>query len=234
MSEETRTERTSQKQMAPPPALLLVGVAVVVTTGSTWFVVAPGPGTATTNSAAIIPIPLTGQSPIGEAGSPARDTGAVLPSDDASSASGDSAAETQAVDEVAAADQRFKSLLVGNWTQDHFGKRTLMVREDGTASMVIEPSAVWALAFGNRIDLTMFWSVKDGHLDYGVSSGIPEDKVKMAAQSWGDHWVERIVDLTDERLDLLSEDGSSHSIWQRVQDGAEEQEPRVADSAVSE
>lgn len=111
---------------------------------------------------------------------------------------------------------RRSSLIVGSWTQEKFGTRTLIVHEDGTAEMAIVPNGAWSLVFGTRIDLTMFWSVKDGKLDYGVSGGTPEDKVRMAAKTWGDHWVEEIVELSEEKLDLLAEDGKSHSIWTRV------------------
>lgn len=111
---------------------------------------------------------------------------------------------------------RLSKLIVGSWQQEFYGKRTLTVNVDGTAKMTILPSGVFAFGFGPKIDLTMFWSVKDGHLDYGVNGGTPADKVKLAATTWGDHWVEKIVTLDENKLDLLSVDGSSHSIWERV------------------
>ena len=120
------------------------------------------------------------------------------------------------VEQIDSETLRLNKLIVGSWKQDFYGERTLTVKADGTASMTILPSGVFALGFGPKIDLTMFWSVKDGHLDYGVNGGTPADKVKLAASTWGDHWVEKIIELNDTKLDLLSVDGSSHSIWERV------------------
>jgi len=113
-------------------------------------------------------------------------------------------------------DDQFRALLVGTWQQDYFGARRLTVHADGTGEMVIRPNELWALAFGSELRLTMFWSISDGQIDYGIRSGTPADKVRIASQAWGDHWIEKIVDLTDDRLVLLSSDGVTESVWRRV------------------
>ena len=105
--------------------------------------------------------------------------------------------------------------LIGSWQQEFLGQRTLTVAADGTAKMVIEPAGVWALGFGKRLDIEMFWSIKDGHLIYGITSGTPPDKVAFAIKSWGDKWDEEIVELTDETLILLEASGQN-SEWERV------------------
>ncbi len=113
-------------------------------------------------------------------------------------------------------DQRLRKLIVGTWQQSYYGKRLLTVLPDGQAKMVIRPDSVWAFAFGQQIDLDMFWSIENGRIDYGYKGGTPEDKVALAAKTWGDRWDEKILELTDSRLVLLCSDGETRSEWERA------------------
>ena len=187
MSDSSETTETDGKSQGVPPLFLLAGFLVAGTAGSAYFVMPDGPQATTVSSTLTIPI--------------------VAPPLEVA---------TQSVEQIDPETARLNKLVVGSWKQDFYGERTLTVKDDGTATMVIRPGGVFALGFGEKIDLTMFWSVKDGHLDYGVNGGSPADKVKLAASTWGDHWVEKIVKLDENKLDLLSVDGSSHSIWERV------------------
>ena len=117
---------------------------------------------------------------------------------------------------AASSDERLQELILGTWQQSYYGKRLLTVLPDGKATMVIRPDSVWAFAFGQQIDLDMFWKIEDGRIDYGYKSGTPKDKVKLAAKTWGDHWDEKILELTDTRLVLLGEDGVTRSEWDRA------------------
>ncbi len=113
-------------------------------------------------------------------------------------------------------DERLQELILGTWQQSYYGKRLLTVLPDGKAMMVIRPDSVWAFAFGQQIDLDMFWKIENGRIDYGYNSGTPKDKVELAAKTWGDHWDEKILELTDTRLVLLGEDGVTRSEWDRA------------------
>lgn len=206
MSDEFETPQPDENTKRVPPLFLLGGFLVAGTAGSAFFVLPDETPTTTVSSTITIP---GGESVVSQPANPDKES------------SSESLVEIVEPDETPAEPvdsetARLSELIVGNWQQEFYGKRTLTVKADGTATMTILPSGVFALGFGPKIDLTMFWSVKDGHLDYGVSGGVPEDKVKLAAKTWGDHWVEQIVTLDENKLDLLSEDGSSHSIWERV------------------
>lgn len=220
MTDIPETTPPPPKQAKMPPVLLLGGFLMVATAGSTFFT-HQEPAIETDNTSAPAS-PLS----VPESPSPTREE-----SDQTSGQPAATAGQvTATVDQPAAPDSeqvRLSRLLVGQWRQDYFGKRTLTVHADGTASMTILPSSVWAIGFGPKIELTMFWSVKDGHLDYGISGGVPEDKVQLATKTWGDHWVEKIVELDEQKLDLLSVDGSTHSIWYRV---TETEEPKKDNS----
>lgn len=110
---------------------------------------------------------------------------------------------------------RILRLLTGTWTRESYGTRELTIRSDGTASMVIKPSTVYALVFGPRIDIEVAWELQDGYVDYKVTSATPEDKFEMAKQTWGDHWHEKIHKLDETTLILLGENGDEY-VWNRM------------------
>jgi hypothetical protein len=202
MSDESRIDEATK---GVSPIFLVGGLLVAATAGSAFFVLPDETPTTTVSSTITIPV---GDSAVGQA----ANSGEKIP-DEPTEIVEPEEAPVEPVDPETA---RPSKLIVGSWRQDYYGERTLTVKADGTATMTILPSGVFAFGFGPKIDLTMFWSVKDGHLDYGVNGGTPDDKVKLAAKTWGDHWVEKIISLDESKLDLLSVDGSSHSIWERV------------------
>jgi len=208
MSDISETTRSDEKKTGTPPLFLLGGFILAATACSAYFVMPDNSQQTTISSTLLIP---TGPDQDG----PTTETKEAITQTPVEPATGPEDAGPPA-EQIAPETARLSNLIVGSWKQNFYGERTLTVKSDGTASMTILPSGVFALGFGPKIDLTMFWSVKDGHLDYRVSGGTPADKVKLAASTWGDHWVEKIIELTDTKLDLLSVDGSSHSIWERV------------------
>ena len=119
-------------------------------------------------------------------------------------------------EDAASDDDRFRKLILGSWQQSYYGTRVLTVLPDGKAKMVIRPDSVWAFAFGQQIDLDMFWTIENGRIDYGYNGGTPKEKVELAAKTWGDRWDEQILELTDSRLVLLCEDGKTRSEWDRA------------------
>ncbi len=129
----------------------------------------------------------------------------------------ENANETSGTAEAAAGsnDVESRRKLVGVWTQNKFGNRTLTIAGDGTGLMTMEPEAIYAVLYGSKLTFKMYWSVKDGFINYGYRSGTPTDKVRMAAETIGDHWIEKIIELTDNRLVLLEADGTTKSIWDR-------------------
>ena len=208
MSDVSETTRSDEKNTGTPPLFLLGGFILAATAGSAYFVMPDDSQQTTISSTLVIPIGPDRDGPTAET----KETTTQTPVEPGVGPEDTDPSPEQIAPETA----RLSKLIVGSWKQNFYGERTLTVKSDGTASMTILPSGVFTLGFGPKIDLTMFWAVKDGHLDYGVSGGTPADKVKLAASTWGDHWVEKIIELTDTKLDLLSVDGSSHSIWERV------------------
>ena len=111
---------------------------------------------------------------------------------------------------------RITKLLAGTWTRESYGNRRLTIRQDGTASIAIKPSTVYAVVFGDRIDIEVKWELQDGYVDYKVTSATPAEKFEMAKNTWGDHWHEKIHKLDEKKLILLGEEGDEYE-WTRVE-----------------
>ena len=107
-------------------------------------------------------------------------------------------------------DQRLRQLAIGTWEDDYEGKRTMTLRDDGTGTMVCELEG-WNATFASRLQFEMTWSVKDGRLKKHTVSGKPAAKVRLILTALGDTVDEPIVELTDDRLLLLDEDGKTIS-----------------------
>jgi hypothetical protein len=211
MSDGSETSQLDEKQFRKPPVILLGGFLILATAGSAFFVMPVEPQPTTVSATVVIPF---AENSAGKKDAEAETPSVVAEESPSDASPSDSA--NQAGEQQDAETARLAALIVGDWRQDFFGERTLSVKADGTATMTILPSTFLTVVYGSKIDLTMFWSVKDGHLDYGINGGVPADKVKLAAKTWGDHWVEKIIELDESKLDLLSVDGSTHSIWERV------------------
>lgn len=113
-------------------------------------------------------------------------------------------------------DERYRRLVLGTW-QDHYqGKRTMTVREDGTALMVVELSGLKAGLFASRLEFDMLWSIRDGHLHKRTIGGRPSGRVKLILSTMGDRVNEPILELTKDRLLLLDADGKTQYDWRRV------------------
>ncbi len=106
--------------------------------------------------------------------------------------------------------------LKGVWFQERFGRRTLTIESEKSARMVIEPSELFAFAYGPRIELEFEWQVKDGRAIYRIVGGSPADKVELAKKSWGDRWDEVILEFDPKRFVLLGADGAQ-SVWTRLE-----------------
>lgn len=107
--------------------------------------------------------------------------------------------------------------LVGTWFQERFGRRTLTIRSDGTALMIIEPSDVFAFAFGKRVEVQLTWEFDGDRAKYRVVDGSPKDKLELAKKSWGDAWDEQVVDITEMSFVLVGADGVRYE-WRRATD----------------
>ncbi|MHC4180625.1 MAG: hypothetical protein ACYSWU_24260, partial [Planctomycetota bacterium] len=82
-------------------------------------------------------------------------------------------------------DERFRRLVVGTWTDNYKGKRTMTLDEDGTGTMVVELTGLTATLFADRLQFDMVWSVENGRMKKRTIGGEPAGKVKLILKAWG-------------------------------------------------
>jgi hypothetical protein len=113
-------------------------------------------------------------------------------------------------------DEACRKLIVGTW-QDHYrGTRTMTVRADGTATMVVELTGVKAALYASRLRFDMKWSLANGRLKKQTIGGDPPGRVKLILKMMGDRVDEPVLELTQERLLLLDGDGKQKYDWKRI------------------
>ncbi|MGA2616422.1 MAG: hypothetical protein ABSF26_02355 [Thermoguttaceae bacterium] len=117
----------------------------------------------------------------------------------------------------AAPDDRLRHMLLGTWADDYQGHRTMTLKEDGTGTMLVELSGWRAALSASRLRFDMAWSVAGGHLKKQTLGGEPNAQVQMILKTMGDRVDEPILELTEDRLRLLDQDGRTKYEWRRVQ-----------------
>lgn len=118
-------------------------------------------------------------------------------------------------------DEELRDLAVGTWRDYYQGRRTLTLRADGTATMVVELSGIKARLFTPRLVLDIAWSIEDGKMHRRTVGGRPADKVAFVNQRAGVAVAEPIVSLDGRRMVLLDQNGSQRYNWQRVEAGGD-------------
>jgi len=109
--------------------------------------------------------------------------------------------------------------LLGVW-QDHYrGKRTMTLNDDGTGTMLVELSGVQATLFAPQLRFDMRWSLDGKVLRKRTVSGEPSDKVNLILNTMGNTAEDTILELTDDRLLLLDQDGKTKYDWKRIGPG---------------
>ncbi len=107
-------------------------------------------------------------------------------------------------------------LIVGTWQDDYQGKRTLTVRPDGTATMVVDFDGWKARMFTPRLRIETTWTIDEGHFHRQTVGGEPADKVEFVKRRVGDRASDTIVKVTADRMVLIDRDGETRYNWRRV------------------
>ena len=113
-------------------------------------------------------------------------------------------------------DERLRRLAVGTWRDFYEGKRTMTIRPDGTATMVVELTGYKARLFTPRLELDIVWSIEAGKMHRRTVGGRPASKVEFVNKRAGVAVAEQILDLRADRMILLDRDGSRKYAWQRL------------------
>ncbi len=124
-----------------------------------------------------------------------------------------------AAENPAKKDAEYRRLVLGTWEDDYEGKRTMTIREDGTATMVVKLSGLKAALYAKQLRFDMVWSISNGRLKKRTVGGEPSGRVKLILKMMGDQVDEPILELTSERLLLLDQNGKRKYNWRRVHTG---------------
>ncbi len=111
---------------------------------------------------------------------------------------------------------RERRKLLGTWQDGYRGKRTMILNDDGTATMDVEPSGPEKFLIGRKLHFNMEWSLRGRILHCRSLSGEPKEAVNAILNSMGNTSDDTILELTDGRLLLLDKDGKTKYDWKRV------------------
>ncbi|MGH7201222.1 MAG: hypothetical protein ACREJB_11505 [Planctomycetaceae bacterium] len=113
-------------------------------------------------------------------------------------------------------EQRMRTQLAGTWTQYNFGKRRLTIRDDGTATMTVEPEGVWAFLIAEKVTVQIEWELDGDVASLRSVSGEPEKGFNVICEMFGRERIRKVADLSEKRLKFLDEEDGSESEWTRV------------------
>jgi len=113
-------------------------------------------------------------------------------------------------------EDRQRQLVVGRWQDDYRGKRYLTIRNDGTATMVVEPDGIGKKLFAERLSFEIEWTFSDGRIVMTMTSGEPKSKTSLVMKLYGSRAEYSLLNLDDQQLLLLDGDGATRYDWRRI------------------
>ncbi len=107
--------------------------------------------------------------------------------------------------------------LVGQWEQTKSTrKQILTIKENGTATMVVEPQGFWKTILGNKVTINIEWSLNEAKLTFRTVGGSPENKLEYINQVWGSEFVREINSIEDKMFTLRDDEGDVSQKWIRT------------------
>ncbi|MCA9015989.1 MAG: hypothetical protein KDA77_11715 [Planctomycetaceae bacterium] len=107
--------------------------------------------------------------------------------------------------------------LVGKWEQTKStSKQILTIKENGTATMLIEPQGIWTAVLGKQVTIDIEWSLNAATLTLRAVGGKPENKLDYIKQLWGSEFVREINSIEDKMFTLRDDKGDVSQKWIRT------------------
>jgi len=106
--------------------------------------------------------------------------------------------------------------LVGQWKDSFFGTRTLILKADGTARMILDLDLTGRLLYGKRLEFDMEWSVEGAVVTIDILKGTPEKPARSAMNTWGERYVYLLDCVEDHQVEMRDSDGSMNYVLRRV------------------
>ena len=107
--------------------------------------------------------------------------------------------------------------LVGTYTRESHGTRTLIVRPDGTAVMTVDVSDAYRWMVGDRVTVQIAWTLDGDRLSLESVSGDPPGAFDTVSGLFGTSRV-RVVESADEAgmVFVDPDDATERYLWARV------------------
>lgn len=105
--------------------------------------------------------------------------------------------------------------VLGEWRDNYRGERTLVLRGDGTATMVVKLAGFARKLFAEKLSFDIEWFIEDGQISLKTVSGRPESKFEMIRKLYGDQATYAILAVESNRMHLLDGDGKTEYDWRR-------------------
>ncbi|QDT89420.1 hypothetical protein [Gimesia algae] len=113
--------------------------------------------------------------------------------------------------------QKLLARLVGKWEQTKStSKQILTIKENGTATMVIEPQGIWRTVLGKKVTVDIEWHLNAATLTLRAVGGSPENKLDYIKQLWGSEFVREIHSIEDKMFTLRDIEGDISQKWIRT------------------
>lgn len=115
-------------------------------------------------------------------------------------------------------EEKQRKMVRGSW-EDHYQDthRILTIREDGTATMVVEMDGIAAFLVAPRLEFDIDWTIAAGRVSLKTHRGRPESKAGAILKIHGDHAEYHLDSLDQEKL-VLRDVNKNHKIfeWRRL------------------
>ncbi|VAX40274.1 hypothetical protein MNBD_PLANCTO02-1921 [hydrothermal vent metagenome] len=105
---------------------------------------------------------------------------------------------------------------VGTWEKEESGKRTLTIKENGTATLIYLPSGVNRFLLGEKVIVKIKWIIQKGKVKFRSHSGLPEKSFNIITATHGREKIRKILEISDKHFMLYDEKEKEKSKWTRV------------------
>ena len=110
--------------------------------------------------------------------------------------------------------------VAGEWSGFYQGRRRLIVRAGGRATMVVEPEGLATVLLAPKVTFEVRWAIKGEQFEFETVGGEPLDSVDVVVKMYGKRRSHKILDLQADKIVLLDEDGMTEYVWNRVPKGS--------------
>ena len=107
--------------------------------------------------------------------------------------------------------------LVGCWRDGFCGQRTLTLKADGSATMLLEFDFAGRLLYGKTLEFDMRWSLNESILSFEILSGRPVDAARSATKLWGEAFEYRLELADGENLHGWTSDDATLYKLRRIE-----------------